>query len=239
MTLDTSHTLDKSYLVASLDGYVAISQMMSHKKLKHQVSQHFCRATWVFYIIHTAVRYLIYLAWQKRNWAKDKLSPVLALPVPNKYRMNSWPSNSLIIPAKNFKIHCHISMITMIRNYFKTSIVIYLRSECIEKHLLCSKYYREHGSDIMLGRVVPCRKLGWICRNQSNDVAQQVKTPGKSIFLSHDMNCLSRRTLHYTMTVKHTGAVIHGFLVLLPLKCCDMLQYVHWEEISLWELYNW
>ena len=40
--------------------------------------------------------------------------------------------------------------------------------------------------------------------------------------MSHGMNFLSRRRLQLTMVVKHTETGIHLFLVLLPLKCCDM-----------------
>ena len=30
-------------------------------------------------------------------------------------------------------------------------------------------YDREHDFDVILGSVVPCRKLKWICREHSND----------------------------------------------------------------------
>ena len=37
----------------------------------------------------------------------------------------------------------------------------YYQSKCIEKYQfqLCSKYDREHDFDVILSRVVPCRKL--------------------------------------------------------------------------------
>ena len=61
-------------------------------------------------------------------------------------------------------------------------------SECIEKHQLevCSKYDREHDFSVIIGSVLPCNKLRWICRKHSNDVVRQVEIPGKSTILSHD-----------------------------------------------------
>ena len=40
-----------------------------------------------------------------------------------------------------------------------------------------------------------------MCVKHLNDVAQQVKLPGMSTFLSCDMDFLSRRRLHYVMTI--------------------------------------
>ena len=72
------------------------------------------------------------------------------------------------------------------------------------------KYFREHDFDVILGSVVPCRKLRWMCRKHSNDVAQQVEMPGKStilssdkLILSRDISFMSRQRLHYTVTVRH------------------------------------
>ena len=57
-----------------------------------------------------------------------------------------------------------------------------LWTECIEKcqFQLSSKYDREHDFDVIIGHIVPCRKLWWICRKHSNDVAQRVEAPDKS-----------------------------------------------------------
>ena len=85
-------------------------------------------------------------------------------------------------------------------------IVIYLQSESIEKYQveLCSKY----DFDVILGQVVLCRKY-------SNDVGQQVETPGKATILSRDKFILLRDItlmLHwrlcYTMTGKQVDAAI-------------------------------
>ena len=69
---------------------------------------------------------------------------------------------------------------------------IYLQSECIEKYQfeLCSKYDRKYGFDVILGKVVLCRKLRWICRKHSNDVARQVETPSK-ICLATNLSCIA------------------------------------------------
>ena len=88
------------------------------------------------------------------------------------------------------------------------SFIIYLQSEYIEKYQfeLCSKYDREYDFDVILESVIPCRKLEWICRKHSNDVARQVETPGKStIFVS--------LRLDYTMTVKLVDTARETFLV--------------------------
>ena len=55
--------------------------------------------------------------------------------------------------------------------------IICLQSERIEKYQfeLCPKYGREYDFDDTLGLVVFCRKLRWICRNHSIDVARQVE----------------------------------------------------------------
>ena len=88
------------------------------------------------------------------------------------------------------------------------SIIIYLKSECIEKcqFELCSKYYREYDFDVILGQVASSHKLRWICRRCSNGVAPQVEIPGKSTFFvaqqirfvaRHNFHVVSEVTLHY------------------------------------------
>ena len=44
---------------------------------------------------------------------------------------------------------------------------------------ICSRHDGEHDFDLILGSVVPCRKLRQICRKHSNDVVRQVEVPGK------------------------------------------------------------
>ena len=58
---------------------------------------------------------------------------------------------------------------------------MYPQSECFEKYQLelCSEYEREYDFDVILGQVVLCRRLRWICCKLSNDVARQVETPNK------------------------------------------------------------
>ena len=87
-------------------------------------------------------------------------------------------------------------------------------------------YDREHDFDVILGQVVPCRKLRWIGRKYSNDVAQQVESPGKlTIFVvRHDFHVGWK--LHYTVTVKHMDAAIGAFLVLLLVNYSDILHRV-------------
>ena len=44
---------------------------------------------------------------------------------------------------------------------------------------------REHDFDVIFGQLVLCRKLKWIFLKHSNDVKQQVETPGKlTIFVA-------------------------------------------------------
>ena len=59
--------------------------------------------------------------------------------------------------------------------------MIYLQSECIEKYQfqLCSNFDREYDFDVIIGKVVPCRKRRWICRKHLNSVKRQVETPIK------------------------------------------------------------
>ena len=72
------------------------------------------------------------------------------------------------------------------------SILLYLRSECIEKYQFepCSKYDREYDFDLIFGQVVPCSMLRWICCKHSHDVERQVKTPGEStiVVVRHDFH---------------------------------------------------
>ena len=112
--------------------------------------------------------------------------------------------------------------------------MIYLQTECIEKYqfYLCSKCDREHDLDVILRQVVSCRKLRWICRKRSNDVAREVKTPGKDIarqvktpgkdiarqvkapgkdVARHDF--LVAWSLRYTMTVKFIDTATKTFSV--------------------------
>ena len=49
----------------------------------------------------------------------------------------------------------------------------------------------------------------------------------------HDMNFLSRRKLHRSMIVVHMDAGIHAFLVLLPLKCCEIAPFIPFIIIHL------
>ena len=81
--------------------------------------------------------------------------------------------------------------------------MIYLESKCIEKYQfeLCSKYDREHDFDIILGLVVLCRKLRWICRKHSNNVVRQVEMSGKlTIFVARQN--LSCRAIYLSCRVR-------------------------------------
>ena len=90
---------------------------------------------------------------------------------------------------------------------------------------LCSKYDKEHDFDVILGKVVPCRELSWICRKHSNNVMRHVKTPDMpTIFCRgtkrYDFHVAWR--IHYTVNVKHIDAEIDALLVQLPVNCCDV-----------------
>ena len=56
-------------------------------------------------------------------------------------------------------------------------------SGCIEKRQveLSSEDYREYDFNVILGLIVFCRKLRWMCRKHSKDLARQLETPGKAI----------------------------------------------------------
>ena len=66
-----------------------------------------------------------------------------------------------------------------------SNIIIYLESKCTEKYQfgLCSKYVRAYDFDIILRKLVLCRKLRLICRKHSNDVKRQVVTPTRFVLL--------------------------------------------------------
>ena len=93
--------------------------------------------------------------------------------------------------------------------------------ECIEKNQfeLCLKYDREHDFDVILGEVVLCCKLRWICRRHSNDVMRQVETPTKAaIFVARQIYLVPRRNFHVALEVtsyhdwKQVIAAIDAFL---------------------------
>ena len=83
--------------------------------------------------------------------------------------------------------------------------MIYLQSELLKS---TSASYVQNMAENILGSVVPCRKLGWICRKYSNYVARKVGTPGKStiVVARHEFHVLLK--LHYTITLKHIDAVL-------------------------------
>ena len=109
----------------------------------------------------------------------------------------------------------------MIRWHFMPDLflcITYLQTECIERYQFqqCSKYDREHDFDVILEQNVPCRKLMWICRKHSNDVARQVEIPGKStIFVARQ-------------TVEENASHIEGTfkLLLKPLTRCKNLKEI-------------
>ena len=78
----------------------------------------------------------------------------------------------------------------------------------------CSKYDGEHDFDIILGSVVPCRKLRRICRKHSNNVARQVEMPGEqTIFVA-----------------RHN---FHAVLEVTSLHCCKTLRFYKRRIFSL------
>ena len=85
---------------------------------------------------------------------------------------------------------------------------------------LCPKYNRERDFDVIIWSVVPCRKLRWICRKRSNDVARQVEIPvsqqfcrATNLFSSHDITFIWRQRLHYIITVGHYDTAKDAFSV--------------------------
>ena len=65
------------------------------------------------------------------------------------------------------------------------------------------KYDGEHGFELILGQVAPCRKLRGICRKHLNDFARQVQTLSKPpIFVARQIYFISLLRLHCTITVK-------------------------------------
>ena len=86
-------------------------------------------------------------------------------------------------------------------------------------------YDREHDFHVMLRNVVPCRKLRWICRKHSNDVARQVETPWNSTIWSHDTTCRVEVTLYYDCkTHRYSNKDIFSLttceLLRLFVSCC-------------------
>ena len=87
---------------------------------------------------------------------------------------------------------------------------------------LCPTCNRERDFDVIIWSVVPCRKLRWICRKHSNDVARQVEIPGKSTILScdkfifvarHNFHMASKVTLHhYCRTLRYCKRCIFSLI---------------------------
>ena len=97
---------------------------------------------------------------------------------------------------------------------------------------LCSKYDRKHDFDVIHGLSRSLSQVYMDVREKSNDVALQVKTPRNSTFLSCDKEySVAQHLFHVVykvilhMTVIHTDAAMHTFLVLLLLNCCEMLHH--------------
>ena len=59
-----------------------------------------------------------------------------------------------------------------------------------------SKVDREHDFHVIVGSVVSSRKLRWICRKHSNDVARQVEILCKSTILSLEIYLVARYNFH-------------------------------------------
>ena len=70
---------------------------------------------------------------------------------------------------------------------------IYLQTLYIDKNQswLCYKCDREHDFDVVLGQVVPCRKLKWICRCIQLIWRDKLKQKVTLQFLSRDKFILS------------------------------------------------
>ena len=117
----------------------------------------------------------------------------------------------------------------------KTLYNILLRWIYIKCQLgLCPKYDRIHDFDIKRGfRRSLSQDYRCTCRENSNDVAQQVKTTSKSTFccktksiVSCNMTFISRRRLYYTWQVRtRMRQYTHFQFYYLSLKCCDMLHH--------------
>ena len=58
-----------------------------------------------------------------------------------------------------------------------------------------TKSNRKHDLDVILGQVVPCRKLRWTCRKRSNHVAWQLETQGKSTVFVARLNIIENMIL--------------------------------------------
>ena len=94
---------------------------------------------------------------------------------------------------------------------------MYPQSECIEKYQLelCSDYDREYDFVVILGQVVLCCKLRWICRKLSNDVARQVETSNKRTdFVARQIYLVARRNFYVAPVV----TLCHDCKTS---KCCD------------------
>ena len=104
--------------------------------------------------------------------------------------------------------------------------IIYLQSECIEKHQfeLCSKYNREYGFDVILGYVVLCRKLRWVCHKHSSDVARQVETPSKrtTFVVRHDFHVALVVTLYHDCK---TSKYCNRYRCVFSLTTCEVLRH--------------
>ena len=86
--------------------------------------------------------------------------------------------------------------------------------ECIEKYQfeLCSKYDREYSFEVILGKVVLCRK-------HSNDVARQVGT-------------LSKRTIFVARCNFYVASVVTLYHDLKTSKCCNRCIF----SLTTWEV---
>ena len=102
---------------------------------------------------------------------------------------------------------------------------------------ICSKYDREYDFDIILGQVVLCCKLRWICRKHSNDAARQVETPiTMTIYLVSRHNFIVASLVTHYHDSKQVNAAIDMFSVWLPVNYCDILHRVVLHSSGI--LYN-
>ena len=83
--------------------------------------------------------------------------------------------------------------------------------------------------DIILGQVVLCRKLRWICRKHSNDVARQAETPSKrTIFFARQIYVVPRHNFHVTsvVTLYHDCKTSkHSNKCIFNLTTCEVLRH--------------
>ena len=67
---------------------------------------------------------------------------------------------------------------------------------------VCSKYDGEHEFDFILGYVILCLKLRWICREHSNYVVRQVETSCRAtISVGRQIYLVARRNFHVALEV--------------------------------------